>query len=107
MLKAVLRYGVPVEKQEEYFKFIREELKPTFEANGCRAYNVFREVARENNKDLVDEEQLITEIVFDDPAAQKKFVGQFHNSETWKGLLEKYHSWQTPSQPPQHWLTEV
>jgi len=105
MIKAFLQYKVPVDKQEEYFKFISEELKPKFEANGCHSYNIFREVDKSNNTDLVDPEELVTEIVFDNGEAMDKFRAQFKN-EPWKSLLERYHSWQIPG-TIKHYLSEI
>jgi quinol monooxygenase YgiN len=105
MIKAFISYGVPVEKQEEYFKFVREELKPKFEANGCRSYNIFREVDKANNTDLVTPEKLVSEIAFDDAAAMDKLRAQF-KSEPWKSLLERYHSWQTPGSI-EHYISQI
>ena len=105
MIKAVICYGVPVEQQDEYLKFIREELKPFFEANGCRAYNIFREVARENNKDIVAPDQLVSEVLFDDVSAMAKFHVLFEK-EPLKSLAKRYRSWQIPG-TNQHYISVV
>jgi len=91
MIKAVICSCVPVEKQEEYFKFIREELKPFHEANGCRAYNIFREVSRKNDKDIVAPDQLVTEVLFDDVAGFQKFRELFDN-EPLKSMMKRFFS---------------
>ena len=107
VIKAVICYDVPVGKQDEYLKFMREEFKPFYEANGCRAFNIFREVSRENNKDFVAPDQLMQEIVFDDIPTMDKFRSQFNN-EPWKSLLERYHSWHIPgSVIIKHYISEV
>ena len=84
-----------MEKQDEYFKFIREEVKPFCEANGCRAYNIFREVARENNRDVVAPDQLVTEALFDDVAAMGKF-NNLRSNVPLKSMIKHYQSFQIP-----------
>jgi len=95
VIKAVISYSVPVEKQDEYLRYIREERKPFCEAHGCRAYNIFREVARENNKDIVAPEQLVTEALFDDAVALERFRELF-DTEPLKSMNKRMFSFQTP-----------
>ena len=84
---------------------IREELKPFFEANGCRSYNIFREVARENNKDIVAPDQLVSEVLFDDVSAMAKFHVLFEQ-EPLKSLAKRYRSWQIPG-TNRHYISVV
>jgi len=104
MIKAVIFSHVPVEEQDEYLRFVREELKPFHEAHGCRAYNVFREVARENNKDFVASEQLVTEVLFDDAAVMEKFRELF-DTEPLKSMMKRFFSFKQSSN--KHYISVI
>jgi len=41
-IKAIFHYEIAEEKQEEYLKFVREELRPFFIAKGAKDYNVYQ-----------------------------------------------------------------
>jgi len=103
MWKAVVCSRVPVEEQEEYFKFIREEMKPFHEAHGCRSYNVFLEVSREDDK-IVAQDQLMTEVLFDNEAGRNKFHEQF-DKEPFDSMLKRFRTYEQSSN--RHYISVI
>ena len=41
MIKVIYSYEVPSEKQDEYLKITKDEIKPFWESHGCEAYTVW------------------------------------------------------------------
>ena len=95
MWKAVICTRVPVEKQEEYFKWVREQMKPFHEAHGCRSYNVFQEVSREDDK-IIAEDQFMTEVLFETEADRNEFHEQF-DKEPFDSMLKYFRTYEQSS----------
>ena len=41
MIRVIYSYEVPSEKQDEYLKITRDEIKPFWESHGCEVYTVW------------------------------------------------------------------
>ena len=42
MVKVVFSFDVPVEMQADYFKAVKETIKPYWESHGCQSYDVWQ-----------------------------------------------------------------
>ncbi len=64
MVKVIYEFDVPIEKQEEYLKVTREEIKPLWESKGCRSYDVWQVADSET--------RFVKETIFEDETVMKE-----------------------------------
>lgn len=81
MVKVVFEYDVVAEKQEEYLRVTKENIKPFWENNGCLSYDVWQ----------VSESQtrFIKEMLFDDLPALKTTLA-LQEAEPAKDLFRQF-----------------
>jgi quinol monooxygenase YgiN len=81
MVKIIIQYNVPVEKQEVYLQSTMEKIKPFWESHGCLSYEVWQRSD--------DEKGFIKEMVFQDGASMKKTLS-LKESEPIKALFFQF-----------------
>ncbi len=81
MVKVIFEYEISPEDQEAYLRETMEKIKPFWEANGCKGYDVWQE---SENKD-----RFVKEMLFDDPSSMKA-VMDLEEAETVKDIFRKF-----------------
>ncbi len=89
MSKAYFYYEVPVEKQQEYLKFVSEELKPFFESRGARSYDVYQDTNPERPT------RFVAEMVFDDLDSMQKTMGQHGKDPEYDAMVNRFFTFTT------------
>ena len=81
MVKMIFEYEIPAENHEDYLRATREEVKPFWEAKGCRGYYVWQESENQN--------RFIKEMLFDDAATLKETMN-LEEAESVKGIFREF-----------------
>ena len=89
MCKAYFYYEVAVEKQQEYLKFVSEELKPFFESRSASSYHIYQDT----NPDKPT--TFIAEMVFDDLDSMQKTMGQHGKDPKHDAIVDRFFSFTT------------
>ncbi|MGD0230429.1 MAG: antibiotic biosynthesis monooxygenase [Syntrophorhabdales bacterium] len=67
MMMVLYTYEVPVEKQDDYLRITRDEIKPFWESRGCEAYRVWQSSEAST--------RFVKEMIFSDAAAMRNVLG--------------------------------
>lgn len=86
MCKAYFCYEIAEENQKEYLKFVSKELKPFFESQGARSYNIYQDT----NPDMPT--AFIAEMVFDDLDSMQKTMGQHGKDPAYDAMVKRFFS---------------
>ena len=84
MCKAYFYYEVAEENQQEYLEFVSKELKPFFELQGARSYNIYQETNPDSPTTF------IAEMVFDDLDSMQKTMGQHGKDPVYDAMVNRF-----------------
>lgn len=88
-VKMYYYYEVAEEKQEEYLKFVVEELKPFFVAHGARSYDVYQSINSEKSTPFV------AEMVLDDETSMRKMMKLHRTDSEYKAMVNRFFAFVT------------